>query len=264
MNVEQSCKILGTSINPDIEEVKRSYRKRAFDCHPDLHPNNPEASRKFRELNEAYVTLLHFLEEQPQTGKNYSQESGKEKEKGKEQKKQEKKSKKSYSTQSAQQKKERYQDFKNRTYKFGQEDILRNILNDPFATKVFEDIFRTVKRRKTDKKELKAPSPKKIQIQWGNRKLNIDLGKLGWSGFKQWMRSQLDHEQTLYLPPHRLLPGNKVKFQIRQRHKDPPTTVTARIPQDYHAGRPIRLKGLGRRLGRWKGDLYLKLLSKNL
>ena len=254
MNVEDSCKILGTSPNPDIEEIKKSYRKRAFDCHPDLHPDNPDASKRFRELNEAYVTLLHYLQEQPDT---------RQEQKEKHSQKQHKKQKQGKSKGSdASEKKQNYQNFKNKTYQFAQEDILKNILNDPFASKVFEDIFRTVKKKKTDKKELKPGSKKEIKLIWGNRKINIDLSKLGWNGIKLWMRSQLDHEQTLYLPPHRLLPGNKVKFQVRQRQKEPPITITATIPNDYLAGRPIRLKGLGRRLGRWKGDLYLRLLSK--
>lgn len=260
MNVEESLKILGISSNPDIEEIKRSYRKRAFDCHPDLHPDDPEASRNFRELNEAYVTLLHYLEEQPDTKKEFQEQQS---QKSKSQKQYQKQQKKRQTAGSgAKQKKQNYQDFKNKTYKFAQEDILRNILNDPFAAKVFEDIFRTVKRRKTDKKELKPAAQKKIKLVWGKRKINIDLSKLGWNGLKLWMHSQLDHEHTLYLPPHRLLPGNKIKFQIRQRQKDPPLTITATIPNDYLAGRPVRLKGLGRRLGRWKGDLYLRLLSK--
>ncbi|MFP4315165.1 MAG: molecular chaperone DnaJ, partial [Desulfovibrionales bacterium] len=34
------------------------------------------------------------------------------------------------------------------------------------------------------------------------------------------------------------------------------------IPTDYVPGRPIRLQGLGKRIGPWRGDLYIRLLPK--
>jgi DnaJ-class molecular chaperone len=39
------------------EDIKKSYRRLAMQFHPDKNPNNPDAERQFKEINEAYETL---------------------------------------------------------------------------------------------------------------------------------------------------------------------------------------------------------------
>lgn len=39
------------------EDLKRAYRKLAMQHHPDRNPDDPEAERKFKEINEAYAIL---------------------------------------------------------------------------------------------------------------------------------------------------------------------------------------------------------------
>jgi len=39
------------------DEVARAYRRLAHDAHPDAHPGDPDAPRRFREITEAYEVL---------------------------------------------------------------------------------------------------------------------------------------------------------------------------------------------------------------
>ena len=48
--------VLGVSRNASDEEIKRAFRKLAFQYHPD-HNRNPGAEDKFKEINEAYQVL---------------------------------------------------------------------------------------------------------------------------------------------------------------------------------------------------------------
>ncbi len=50
-------KILGVPRNADEEQIKRAYRKKAKQYHPDLNPGNAEAEAKFKNIVEAYEVL---------------------------------------------------------------------------------------------------------------------------------------------------------------------------------------------------------------
>ncbi|GAB0157202.1 J domain-containing protein [Chryseobacterium sp. Alg-005] len=50
-------KILGVEKNASQDEIKKAYRKLARKLHPDLNPDDKEAERKFKELNEANEVL---------------------------------------------------------------------------------------------------------------------------------------------------------------------------------------------------------------
>jgi len=39
------------------DEIARAYRRLAHDAHPDAHPGDPDAARRFREITEAYEVL---------------------------------------------------------------------------------------------------------------------------------------------------------------------------------------------------------------
>ncbi len=49
--------ILETGFNADPAEIKGAYRRLVKKFHPDLHPNNPEATAKMQLINEAYLIL---------------------------------------------------------------------------------------------------------------------------------------------------------------------------------------------------------------
>ena len=50
-------KILGVDRNIPQADVKKAYKKRAQQFHPDLHPDDPKAKAKFQALNEAYEVI---------------------------------------------------------------------------------------------------------------------------------------------------------------------------------------------------------------
>lgn len=49
--------VLGVSKNATADEIKQAYRRKAKECHPDLHPNDKTAEERFKELNEANEVL---------------------------------------------------------------------------------------------------------------------------------------------------------------------------------------------------------------
>lgn len=49
--------VLGVPRTADAPALKRAYRERALQYHPDQNPGNPEAEAKFKELTEAYAVL---------------------------------------------------------------------------------------------------------------------------------------------------------------------------------------------------------------
>lgn len=107
--------ILGVDKKTDLAEIKKQYRKRAMEFHPDRNPDNPEAELKFKELAEAYGVLSD-----PQKKKEY----------------------------------DRYKATGFRTggssgasgFGYSQEDILRDLFNDPRFQNMFQSLIRDFQR----------------------------------------------------------------------------------------------------------------------
>lgn len=57
MSTKNFYDILGVSKDASAEEIKKAFRKKAFQLHPDKNKDDPNAEEKFKELNEAYETL---------------------------------------------------------------------------------------------------------------------------------------------------------------------------------------------------------------
>lgn len=49
--------VLGVNRTASADEIKKAYRKKAKQYHPDANPDNPVAETKFKEVNEAYEVL---------------------------------------------------------------------------------------------------------------------------------------------------------------------------------------------------------------
>lgn len=57
MQFRDYYEVLGVDKKASASEIKKAYRKLAKKYHPDLHPNDESAHKKFTEINEAYEVL---------------------------------------------------------------------------------------------------------------------------------------------------------------------------------------------------------------
>lgn len=57
--IDDPHRVLGVSPDATEDEMKKAYRKKAKEYHPDLHPNDPVAVKKMQEVNEAYDMLMN-------------------------------------------------------------------------------------------------------------------------------------------------------------------------------------------------------------
>ncbi len=55
--VDDPYRVLGVPRDASKEEIKKAYRRKAKEYHPDLHPDDPKAAEKMNEINEAYDML---------------------------------------------------------------------------------------------------------------------------------------------------------------------------------------------------------------
>lgn len=57
--IQDPYKVLGIPEGASQDEIKKAYRKKAKEYHPDLHPNDPSITKKMSEVNEAYDMLMN-------------------------------------------------------------------------------------------------------------------------------------------------------------------------------------------------------------
>lgn len=261
ISIKECYEILNLQKGASLQDVKSAYRRRAFELHPDLNPGNAEASRQFQLLNEAYVALSAMLK--PAEEAKARQAAAQ-----KEKKDQKPEDKEKETASAGEREKSRAQQA------YAEQDVLRDLLNDPFARRVFEDIYSELAKqqqeapkeppkappRQTQEKPVSkpafskpAPTPK-VRPLW---EIGKEKGLKG--ALKDLLRKQLDDEQTLKMPAIGLGPGKRIRIQIRKSLEDGVSAVEITLPKDFVPGKPVRLRGLGKKVGRWQGDLYLTI-----
>lgn len=164
----------------------------------------------------------------------------------------------------------------------GQQEVLKDILNDPFARRVFEDIYSEIRKNAPPsspgatsteegagnmRSQPARPNPfselKRRGLDWGQSKLSHTFSRKIGGAVKNWLQGQIDEEQVFVLPAKRLVPGARIRLQIRRGLSGELTTLDVTLPPDFHPDKPIRLKGMGKQVGHWQGDLYLRFSSKD-
>ncbi|SDL09913.1 molecular chaperone DnaJ [Maridesulfovibrio ferrireducens] len=269
MNFQEARRILKIDSDAKIADVKKAFRKLAFTMHPDLNPS-PDAARKFREVNEAYVFLRNEMRndsEKPTSAGKASYTKRKATFTSRADQKTASQGAKAYQQQQktartdAQNKTRSASAQQSRSFYQKEEDVLKDILNDPFAKQVFEDIYRQISK---DKPYTTPGSAKerKINMNWGDKSVSVDVSRGIFGGIKSWVSGQMDDEQTVFFPASTLIPGRNIRITIQQGFKKSSKILDITLPRDFIIGRPIRLKGQGRKLGPLKGDLYLRILAK--
>ena len=57
MRIKDHYKTLGLPATASLQDIKKAWRKLAFQYHPDQNPQNAFAEASFKELQEAYAIL---------------------------------------------------------------------------------------------------------------------------------------------------------------------------------------------------------------
>lgn len=155
MRLSECYALLEVAPSASLDDIKANYRRLAFKYHPDLNPGNPKAARHFTRINEAYVQLKAHRETASAgaSGKRvYTAETIRQEEEAR--------------TQTARGPK------KPNPFYSRQEEVLKDILNDPFAKQVFEDIFSKLKRgddpTPQHTKPVAAQSTRNVSLRWGS------------------------------------------------------------------------------------------------
>ena len=68
--------VLGITPGADDETIKKAYRQKCKQYHPDLHPNDPSAEEKFKEVQAAYSEIMRRKQNGSQAGYQQQQSSG--------------------------------------------------------------------------------------------------------------------------------------------------------------------------------------------
>jgi len=271
-NFKDYYQILGIDPAASKEEIKRSYRKLAFDFHPDRNPDKREyAEKKFKEIIEAYGVLSDDSKRRHYDWLRQSQH--------------------------------RQQD---RYYRHGQgfssEQVFKDMFNNGRAWDIFKDLEKEFSRHgiRFDQKFFQnlfsggkgtlfggifffgpmgykgstfknhvpgqAHGPH-LKTRKKKEPLWLKLGKKLFSAPKDYQEIEQDQQNdinySLTISPEEAAKGTNVLVQVKRNGKTEKLSV--KVPPGLKSGSKLRLTGKGRfRKGDDKpGDMYIKIFIQN-
>ncbi len=273
MAMKNYYQILGVTKTSTAEEIRKNYRKLAMQYHPDHNPNDPKAEQNFKEVAEAYGVLTDPVKRQQydscRTGDNV------------------------------------YTNGQPRGgFTYSQEDILRDLFNDPNFQQMFSGLLREFHRS-----GLRSNSAF-IKRSFFGGKGGIFIGGIFLIGslagplLTGAARKSLARKSSLLKSVGRAfgsLLGSGYMANSQERQKSPPNpaghpdldttyntlltaaelrqgktiqvlvygekgeqTLQVKIPAGSRSGQKLRLRGKGRTSPLGRGDLYLHLVRKDL
>jgi curved DNA-binding protein len=266
MEQKDYYKVLGVSENAPFEEIKKTYRKLAFEYHPDKNPGKEEM---MKEINEAYAVLSD--EQKRREYDSYRQNYGffaRDK------------FRQTYTEQDIFRDSDIHQVFAELSRVFGfqsPEDIFgrSTFYGSQFRTfqfkgpgfagkgffffgpmsKTYRDILKS-SRYQTGEAPAYRPSLFSRILLKGMGALQNQMAKK--YGLELPERGS-DIEEEIKIPSEVVSAGGKVTYHYTK--PDNPRDLMIKLPPGIREGQKIKLKGMGRdgRLGGEAGDLYLRV-----
>jgi DnaJ-class molecular chaperone len=261
--------ILGIDTGASAEEIRKTYRRLAFQWHPDRNAGNPQAAERFKDISEAYAVLMdpakrHEYDLSRQAGSTYR-------------------------------------------FRYNQEDIFRDLFTNPMYSSVFEELAREFERMgmRVDRQYFQqtlfggrtvvtggifvispfspviaafrmaraalrgmqhasAGTAARTQVSSKSEGVLSGLGRLG-----RWLLgvSEPDIPKSLPADVNLTLQLTKVEAEQGTQKKVSVTRGTAaeeilvKVPPGVHSGTRLRLRGKGATgTGGMRGDLYLAVV----
>ena len=258
--------ILGLESSASDAEIRKKYRKLALQFHPDRNPDNPESEERFKEIAEAYGVLMDPVKKNEYEAARrfgFNQQTGSRSPNGS-------------------------------SFQYSQEDILRDMMNDPRFQGMFQGLFREFQRSgfRSDHSFVR-------HTFFGGRSVFLGglvvigsmvapalLGKAGMgrllsggiikglghiassylAGAKAGVGKpeqpvsdvkNLDLTYHLQLSPLEFATGKMVQVAVQGLEEQELYKVN--IPAQSKPGRRLRLQGKGKIAGQSRGDLYISL-----
>jgi len=261
--------ILGVPEDASEEDIRKAFRKLAFQYHPDKNPGREkEAEEKFKDINEAYGVLSNPLKRREYDLARKGQFVGA-----------------GYRTSGT-------------GFDYSQQDIFRNTFSDQ-AT--FEDLYRMFSQAglRFDQEFLNrvffnsgnvvfrvyysGPGTKTYFYESGQgrgaengsgavetyKPSLLERGLMRFTGFilKKLLgitpaapAENLDEYRDIEISPDEAVSGGEKEIRIKRKNQMKKLLV--KIPAGIENGTRIRLKGMGKQNGRLFGDLYLRVRVK--